>query len=95
MVRERDIEQRLRTEIEKFGGVCWKFVSSVSGVPDRICLLPGGRVVFVELKAPGAKPRPIQKYIHNKMKNLGFPVVVIDSFEGVGQLIRELERRTE
>ncbi len=95
MVREKDIENRLRVEIEKLGGVCWKFVSSVSGVPDRICLLPERRIVFVELKAPGAKPRPIQKYIHNKMKRLGFPVVVIDSFEGVDQLIGEMERRPE
>ena len=50
MVRESDIEKYLKNLVEEKGGVCWKFTSSVSGVPDRVVLLPAGIVGFCEVK---------------------------------------------
>lgn len=88
MERERDIEQRLKIRVEKAGGWCLKFLSSVSGVPDRICLFPGGKIVFVELKRKGGKPRPLQERQIRKIRELGFRVEVIDSKEGIEKLIR-------
>ena len=87
MERERDIERKLKAEVEKKGGVCWKFISSVSGVPDRLCLFPFGELVFVELKRYGAKPRPLQMKQIKRIRKLGFRVEVIDSEQGIRELI--------
>ncbi|MDF2804343.1 MAG: phage-like protein [Anaerocolumna sp.] len=71
-MQESRIEKRLKNEIEKIGGKALKFVSpGVSGVPDRIVLLPHGKLIFVELKAPGEKLRALQKYRAKELKNLG------------------------
>lgn len=88
-MREAAIERRLKRKVEAAGGKALKFVSpGWAGAPDRIVLLPGGRVVFVELKAPGKKPRPIQLKRHEELKALGFEVEVIDSPEGVDEFMR-------
>ncbi|EPY2286873.1 VRR-NUC domain-containing protein [Clostridium sporogenes] len=90
-MEESRIEKRLKKEIEKLGGKALKFVSpGVSGVPDRIVLLPQGRIVFVELKAPDKKPRPIQKYRIKELRNLGFRVEIIDSIEGINNFVEEI-----
>ncbi|WP_129544343.1 VRR-NUC domain-containing protein [Serratia sp. 1D1416] len=84
--RESSVEQYLRAEVKKAGGIAYKFVSpGIRGVPDRLVLLPGGRAVFVECKAPGEKPRPDQLRCHAKLHALGFEVVVLDSknLEGI------------
>ncbi|MDE1486756.1 VRR-NUC domain-containing protein [Xenorhabdus bovienii] len=79
-IRESVIENHLVKEIKKAGGIAYKFVSpGRRSVPDRICVLPGGRVVFVECKAPGEKPRPDQLREHEKLRALGCEVVVLDS----------------
>ena len=72
-----------------------KFLSSVSGVPDRLCLFMGGRAVFVEVKRPGEKPRPLQKRQIEKIRKLGFRVEVIDSEEGIQELIESLKKGGE
>ena len=90
-MRERDVEQKLRSEVEKRGGRCFKFLSSVSGVPDRILLLPGGWVFFVELKKEGEKPRKLQEVQMRKIRELGFRVRVVDSEQGIQELMREIE----
>ncbi|RAP23459.1 hypothetical protein C2W64_03075 [Brevibacillus laterosporus] len=59
-----------------------------AGVPDRIVLLPGGKAVFVELKAPGKKPTALQLAQGKKISGLGFTVTVIDSKQGVDEFIR-------
>jgi hypothetical protein len=88
---ESVIEKRLKKEIEKIGGKALKFVSpGMSGVPDRIVLLPQGKIVFVELKAPGKKRRKLQEYRAKKLQTLGFRVECIDSIEGVQEFIDEL-----
>ena len=57
MVRESVIETYLRKSVEKRGGLCWKFKSSVSGVPDRVILLPESIIAFLEVKRQGGIPR--------------------------------------
>ena len=53
-MREKSIEEKLVAAVKAVGGVCWKFTSpGTSGVPDRIVLMPSGRIGFVEVKAPG------------------------------------------
>ena len=53
-MREKMIESRLVQEVQSRGGLCWKFTSpGTDGVPDRIVLMPGGKIAFVEVKAPG------------------------------------------
>jgi len=88
-LKESYIERMLKKKVEQAGGKALKFVSpGWAGAPDRLVLLPGGLVKFVELKAPGRKPRPIQLKRHEELRALGFDVVVIDSMEGVGEFIR-------
>ena len=61
-MREKTIEQKLVQAVKAKGGIAPKFVSpGFSGVPDRLILLPDGKCGFVEVKAPGEKPRPLQK----------------------------------
>ncbi len=76
--RESLIEKHLVAEVKKAGGVAFKFVSpGHRSVPDRIVLLPGGRIVFVECKSPGKPPRPDQLREHERLRKLGFTVVVL------------------
>ena len=80
---ERDIEKALVKRIKALGGLCEKFVSpSNIGVPDRIVTLPG-KIVFIELKAPGKKPTSKQTKDHIKRRSYGCTVLVIDSLEGI------------
>jgi hypothetical protein len=62
----------------------------VSGVPDRIVLLPHGRIVFIELKAPGKKLRAMQEYRAKELRALGFDVRVIDSIDKIKLFISEV-----
>ena len=90
MVRERDIERKLKKRVEGMGALCLKFISSVSGVPDRLCLFCGGKAVFVEMKRHGEKPRPLQQRQIRKIRELGFRVEVIDSEQGIEELMQSL-----
>ena len=88
---EKNIENKLTSAVEKAGGIAPKFVSpSLRGMPDRLVLLPDGVFAFVELKAPGENPRPLQKARHRKLRSLGFKVYVIDSIDGIGGMLHEL-----
>lgn len=79
-MREKHIEKTLMKRTTEKGGLCLKFTSpGFRGVPDRIVLLPGGRLIFIELKAPGKVPRKLQKTVHGMLRDLGFKVAVIDS----------------
>lgn len=87
-MNESSIEKRLKKEVEKIGGKALKFVSpGTAGVPDRIVLLPYGKVIFVELKAPGKKLRPIQELRKKELEKLGFDYWVIDSYEEIESLL--------
>ena len=90
-MREKAIEQRLCTAVRKQGGIALKLVSpSCAGLPDRLVLLPGGRVAFVEVKAPGQTPRALQVRRHEQLRSLGFRVVVVDSAERIGGMLDEI-----
>lgn len=90
-MREIEIEKALVREVKQRGGLCWKFVSpGNNGVPDRIVLLPNGRIAFVETKAPGKKPKPLQLVRHETLRKLGFSVYVIDRMEQITKVIQEL-----
>ena len=92
-MREKDIEKQLQKRVKETGGMALKFNSSnVNGVPDRIILFPFGRMAFVELKAPGQRPRPLQKKRIRQLQETGFLVYVIDSHEGVEELLRDFGR---
>lgn len=81
---EKHIEKALVKRVKALGGIAYKFVSPMNrSVPDRICLLPNGELVFAELKRPGAKPTKNQLRCHEKIRNLGHTVMVIDTIEGV------------
>ena len=83
-MRERDIDKALCQRVKELGGTCEKFASiSRRGVPDRLVILPHNVIIFVELKAPGAKPTPQQSHDHKKRLALGCDVRVIDSLEKV------------
>lgn len=90
---EKAVEKRLSAEVKKVGGWSIKLIPDlVAGLPDRLCLLPGGRVVFVEVKSTGKKPTRIQKFIHIKLRDLGFRVEVIDRNEQINDLINGFNR---
>jgi Holliday junction resolvase len=81
-MKESNLERKLKREVERQGGKALKFVSpGTAGVPDRLVLLPGGRLFFVEVKAPGQKLRPIQEKRKRELENLGFKVYVMDSLD--------------
>ena len=87
-VREREVEALLVREIRKRGGLAPKLVSpGTAGMPDRIVLMSEGRMAFVELKAPGKKPRRIQEKRISDLKALGYRVFVVDTFERVKEVI--------
>lgn len=88
---EREVEKFFKDQLEKRGAIVWKFVSpGQAGVPDRVVLLPGGRTVFAEMKAPGKKPRPLQRAVFSRMARTGHPVFVIDSKEAVEKFMEEV-----
>ena len=90
-MREAEIERKLTSAVKARGGLCPKFVSpGWDGVPDRIVLLPGGKLGFVELKAPGQKLRPLQRRRREQLECLGFRVFVIDGVEQIGGVLHEI-----
>lgn len=90
-MREKEIEDKLRKAVKEKGGLCLKFISpGFDGVPDRIILMPGGIMVFAELKAPGKKLRPLQERRKRQLESLGFSVFCIDNTECIGGVLDEI-----
>jgi len=91
---EGRIEQRLKREIKKRGGKTLKFTSpGWAGAPDRLVLLPGARIIFVELKAPRKKLEPLQAKRADELRALDFPVYKIDSELAIESFIAEVFHR--
>ncbi len=87
-MREKEVERYLVEEVERAGGKALKFTSpGHAGVPDRLVLLPEGKCVFVEVKAPGKKMRPLQVKMAEQIQALGFPVACVDSEEAVKDVV--------
>lgn len=89
MESEKDTEAYLREEIKKLEGKAYKFVSpGQTGVPDRICILPGGRVFFVEVKSEGKKSTDKQRQQQERLRALGCTVYAdIDTKAKVREVI--------
>jgi len=90
---EKEVEKHLRKQIKnRLGGLALKFVSpGLNGVPDRIVLLPGARIIFVETKAPAKKLRKLQEHVCGLIAALGFDFRCIDTVEKVDSFIQEME----
>lgn len=93
-MREARIESGIVTECKKRGGVCWKWVSpGRRGVPDRICIFPGGKIVFVETKRPDVKDGRSagQKKVFEILTALGCVVRVCNTGESFRDVLKELD----
>ena len=89
---ERTIEQKFAARVRAMGGIAPKFTSpGFDGMPDRLVLLPRCRMGFVELKAPGKKPRALQLARHRLLRRLGFKVFVIDEINQIDSVLEEID----
>lgn len=90
---EKEIEKFLIDNVKKLGGRCYKFTSpGNAGVPDRIVLLPGGLLYFVELKIQDKKPRPLQKAQIRKLEKLGQDVRILCGPDQAKEFVDEITR---
>ena len=90
MEKEKNLERKLVKKVKEIGGLALKIPAiHYTGIPDRLCLFPGGRVLFVEVKTTGEKPRKIQIVVHNKLRGLGFRVDIVDRSEQIEKIISE------
>ncbi len=89
MTRESSIERHL-VVLASGNGWLTRKVRWIGryGAPDRLLISPDGRVIWVELKAPGKTPGPVQCREHTRLRNYGQDVRVIDSLEGVEALFK-------
>ena len=92
-VTERELELMLVKEVKRRGGRAFKFISpGINGVPDRLVLMPLGKIGFVEVKAPGKKMRPTQITRKGELESLGFLVYCLDDPEKIGGVVDDIER---
>lgn len=92
-MREKQIEQKLTMSVKAMGGIAPKLVCpGFDGMPDRLVLLPGGHIGFVEVKAPGRKPLPLQLARHKLLLRLGFQVFVLDDEKQIGGILDEINK---
>lgn len=96
---EKSVEQFFKNQVKQRcpDALCLKFVSpGFAGVPDRIVLLPGGRVIFAELKRPGKTPRKLQTYVHGLLRRLGFTVFAcVDTKEKALEVVWYCEKMVQ
>lgn len=94
---EEAIEKRLRKMVERHGGLCLKWVCpGWTGVPDRIVLMPGGRVHFVELKRPkGGRVSAMQAWWHKRLTALGFDALYILNEADIAAFEEKLQTKDE
>lgn len=91
-MKEKIIEKELVAKVKAMGGIAPKFTSpGFDGMPDRLVLLPRGKMAFVELKAPGRKPRALQMARHRLLRQLGFKVYVIDEINQIDSVLEEID----
>ena len=88
---EKDIEKKFTKAIRHVDGIVLKLVSpSFNGIPDRLVLMPKGKIGFVEIKDRGKKPRALQISRHNMLRQLGFKVFVLDDVDDIEKIIKEI-----
>lgn len=92
-MNEKVIEMKLRDKVKKLGGIALKiWCVTLSGFPDRIVLMPGGKVLFVELKTTGRKPTKLQLHVHELLRRLNFSVWIIDSEFLLQKFLNEIQK---
>jgi len=88
---ESYIEKALTGAVKARGGMALKFISpGMSGVPDRLVLIPGGVIAFVEVKAPRERMRPQQIKRKRQLEELGFKVYQLDDIKMIGGMLDEI-----
>ena len=88
---EKYIEKKFCESIKRMGGIAVKLLSTITGLPDRLCLLPGGCLFFAELKTTKKKAEARQKLVHRQIRALGFEVYVVDSIEEAERILKLYE----
>lgn len=92
-MKEYAVEKHLVQKTQECGGFCLKFISpGIAGVPDRLIILPGGKIGFAELKAPGKKPRPLQQAVIRTLYRYGCRVAAIDNLKSAEGFVRRLAK---
>ncbi|MFP3153404.1 VRR-NUC domain-containing protein [Lachnospiraceae bacterium ZAX-1] len=90
-MREKTLERKLVAAVKAMGGIAPKFISpGFDGMPDRLVLLPPGRIAFVEVKRHGEKPRSLQVSRHGMLRRLGFKVYVLDDEGQIGGMLDDI-----
>ena len=91
-MREKYIEHKLVATVKNKGGLAPKFVApGFDGMPDRLVLMHGGRIAFVEVKAEGKKLRPLQLRRKKQLEKLGFLVYTLDNPDEIGGILDEIQ----
>lgn len=91
-MKEADLESRLVRGVKKLGGQAFKFVSpGNAGVPDRLVILPGGRIYFVELKTDRGRLSPMQGVQLKRLHDLGASVVIVRGELGVREILQQFQ----
>lgn len=91
-MRESSVETKLRLGVRRLGGTSYKLAPTTKGLPDRLVILPGGRIHFVELKADGGRLAPAQLHIHTVLRDLGANVVTLEGPDEVQAWLDERNR---
>ena len=90
-MREKTLERKLVEAVKSMGGIAPKFISpGFDGMPDRLVLLPTGKLAFVEMKATGKQMRPLQVRRKRQLEALGFRVYCVDRLEQIGGVLDEI-----
>ena len=91
-MQEKIVERKLTEAVKAMGGIAPKFASpGFDGMPDRIVLLPHSKMAFVEVKAHGKKPRPLQVRRKSQLESLGFSVYCLDDATQIGGMLDEIQ----
>lgn len=91
-MREKTVESKFTSAVKAKGGLAVKFTSpGFNGMPDRLVMFPGGRIAFVEVKAPRETPRPLQRSRLKLLRRLGFKAFVLDNPEQIGVIIDAIQ----
>lgn len=92
-MKEYAVEKYLILVARAHGGMCLKFISpGIAGAPDRIVILPGGKIGFAEMKAPGRRPRLLQRAVIRTLYKCGCRVAVIDNLKSAEGFVRRLAK---
>lgn len=90
---EKYLERELIKAVQARAGKALKYNNPLAiGYPDRLVVLPGAKVAWVEMKSTGKKPDKIQLIRHQELRALGFKVYVIDSMQGIQDFLNEIDR---